>query len=217
MSHSVKVALRLEAPRPAANGARVVSEGPILASTRDFLRLRINGDEATAADQSSTCASPGVLHARGSSHCPAPRTRAMRRHPRTFGTQLLRNLRDKVPNQGIQRRASPSTEGAQSYYSVHKQKGMGCGTCHDPHEVTANDWKDRYTVPGLRKQCQDCHASQAAFFVKNNIHGSNRCTSCHMPVMMSCEHFGSIQFPDYAGFDTQRSSWLIRPRTLSRR
>jgi hypothetical protein len=106
---------------------------------------------------------------------------------------------------------SCGTEGAQLYYSAHKQHGMGCGICHDPHEVTANDWKDRYTVPGLKKRCQDCHASQAGFFAKNTIHGNNRCTSCHMPVMMSCENFGAIQFPDYAGFDTQRTShiWKI--------
>ena len=81
---------------------------------------------------------------------------------------------------------------------------MSCGTCHDPHEVTANDWKDPYTIPALKKQCQDCHKTQGEFFANNEIHGGNRCTSCHMPVMGSCENFGSIQFPDYGGFDTQR-------------
>ena len=103
------------------------------------------------------------------------------------------------------------TEGAQSYYTTHKEHGMGCDTCHDPHEVTANDWKDPYTIPGLKKQCQDCHKDQAAFAVKDQIHGGNRCTSCHMPVMGSCENFGTIQYPDNGGFDTQRAShiWKI--------
>jgi hypothetical protein len=106
---------------------------------------------------------------------------------------------------------SCGTEGSQAYYTAHSEKGMTCGTCHDPHEVTANDWRDTSTVPGLKKQCQDCHKDQAAFFAKNTIHGGNRCTSCHMPVMMSCENFGAIQFPDHGGFDTQRAShiWKI--------
>jgi hypothetical protein len=106
---------------------------------------------------------------------------------------------------------SCGTEGSQSFYSEHYQKGMRCGTCHDPHEVTANDWKDSYTVPGLKKQCQDCHTTQAAFFKNNQIHGAHRCSSCHMPVMMSCENFGTIQFPDKGGFDNTRAShiWKI--------
>jgi hypothetical protein len=106
---------------------------------------------------------------------------------------------------------SCGTEGSQACYTAHREKGMTCGTCHDPHEVTANDWKDPYTIPGLKKQCQDCHKDQAAFFARNDIHGANRCTSCHMPVMMSCENFGTIQYPDYGGFDTQRAShiWKI--------
>jgi len=106
---------------------------------------------------------------------------------------------------------SCGTEGSQSYYTAHTEHGMTCGTCHDPHEVTANDWKDPYTVPGLRKKCQDCHATQGAFLAMNEIHGGNNCTSCHMPVMGSCENFASIQYPDYGGFDTQRAShiWKI--------
>lgn len=104
------------------------------------------------------------------------------------------------------------TEGSQSYYTEHYQKGMRCGTCHDPHEVTQNDWKDPYTVPGLRKQCQDCHTTQAGFFTQNQFHGTHRCSSCHMPVMMSCENFNAIQFPDYGGFDNTRAAhiWKIQ-------
>lgn len=106
---------------------------------------------------------------------------------------------------------SCGTEGSQSYYTSHKEHGMGCGTCHDPHEVTANDWKDPYTVPGLRKQCQDCHTTQGEFMAQNDVHAGHTCASCHMPVMGSCENFTSIQFPDYAVGDTQRAShiWKI--------
>lgn len=106
---------------------------------------------------------------------------------------------------------SCGTEGSQSYYTAHRQKGMTCGSCHDPHEVTANDWRDTVTVPGLRQQCQDCHPAQAAVFAKNDAHGANKCSSCHMPTMMSCENFTAIQFPDHAGFDAQRTShiWKI--------
>ncbi len=103
------------------------------------------------------------------------------------------------------------TEGSQSYNTTHYEKGMRCGTCHDPHEVTQNDWRDPYTKPGLRKQCGDCHTEQANFAKQSNVHNGHDCTSCHMPVMMSCENFGTIQFPDYGGFDNTRAAhiWKI--------
>jgi len=87
---------------------------------------------------------------------------------------------------------------------------MRCGTCHDPHEVTANDWRDSYTKPGLKKTCGDCHTQQAEFFKQTNVHVGHDCTSCHMPVMMSCENFGTIQFPDYGGFDATRAAHIWR-------
>ena len=109
--------------------------------------------------------------------------------------------------------ACPScgTEGSQSFYSAHYEKGMRCGTCHDPHEVTQNDWKDKFTVPALRKQCQDCHSVQADFVKNNPAHGTHKCASCHMPSMMSCENFGTIQYPDKGGFDNSRAAhiWKI--------
>lgn len=109
--------------------------------------------------------------------------------------------------------ACPScgTEGSQAYFSEHYQKGMRCGTCHDPHEVTENDWRDSYTVPGLKKQCQDCHSAQSEFFKNNSAHSTHKCASCHMPVMMSCENFATIQFPDKGGFDNTRAAhiWKI--------
>ncbi len=102
------------------------------------------------------------------------------------------------------------TEGAQGYNTAHYAKGIRCTTCHDPHEVTENDWKDSYTVPALKKKCQDCHADQQLFFANNEIHGGNKCESCHMPNMMSCENFGTIQKPDHAGFDTARAAHIWR-------
>lgn len=105
---------------------------------------------------------------------------------------------------------SCGTEGSQMYNSAHYEKGMRCNTCHDPHEVTQNDWKDSYTKTGLKKNCQDCHASQADFMAQGGTHSGNNCTSCHMPNMMSCENFGTIQYPDQAGFDAVRASHIWR-------
>lgn len=106
---------------------------------------------------------------------------------------------------------SCGTEGSQMYSSAHYDKGMRCSTCHDPHEVTANNWQDNYTRVGLKKKCQDCHDTQATFFKQGGTHAKDDCTSCHMPTMMSCENFGSIQNPDKAGFDNVRMAhvWKI--------
>lgn len=103
------------------------------------------------------------------------------------------------------------TEGSQLYNSAHYDKGMRCATCHDPHEVTANDWKDPFTKAGLKKTCSDCHETQASMFKYGGPHAKDNCTGCHMPNMMSCENFASIQNPDKAGFDNVRAShiWKI--------
>lgn len=104
------------------------------------------------------------------------------------------------------------TEGSQMYSSLHYDKGMRCTTCHDPHEVTANDWTTEYTRVGLKKTCQDCHETQTEFFkAMGGIHSKDNCTGCHMPNMMSCENFAAIQNPDKAGFDNVRAShiWKI--------
>jgi hypothetical protein len=113
---------------------------------------------------------------------------------------------------------SCGTEGSQAYFTTHREKGMTCSTCHDPHEVTSNDWREMTTVPGLKKGCTDCHKDQAAFFTKNDLHGGNKCSSCHMPVMMSCENFAAIQFPDVGGFDAVRTShiWRIKVDPVAR-
>lgn len=105
------------------------------------------------------------------------------------------------------------TEGAQMYSSAHYDAGMRCTTCHDPHEVTANDWKDGYTLVGLKKTCADCHEIQAEFFkAAGGVHSKDNCTGCHMPNMMSCENFAAIQNPDKGGFDNVRAShiWNIK-------
>ena len=102
------------------------------------------------------------------------------------------------------------TEGSQSHYTKHYQKGMRCTTCHDPHEVTSNDWASHYTIPNLKKQCQDCHTTAAEFFAQGGTHSRNSCESCHMPMMGSCENFAAIQRPDLAGFDNVRRSHMWR-------
>ncbi|ASC93088.1 cytochrome C [Sulfurospirillum diekertiae] len=121
------------------------------------------------------------------------------------------------------------TEGAQSYFTAHYDKGMRCTTCHDPHDVTGpvtgeKDLKGTvnynseqgylsslYTKPKLKKNCADCHKEAAYIQSKSDTHSKNSCQSCHMPYMMSCENFYAIQFQDQAGFDTQRRShiWKI--------
>lgn len=110
--------------------------------------------------------------------------------------------------------ACPScgTEGSQMYSSAHYDAGMRCNTCHDPHEVTKNDWKDGYTLTGLKKTCESCHEEQKEFFKQGGIHSKDNCTGCHMPNMMSCENFAAIQNPDKGGFDNVRAShiWNIK-------
>lgn len=120
------------------------------------------------------------------------------------------------------------TEGAQSYFTAHYDKGMRCTTCHDPHDVTGNVTGEKgikgvnynseqgylsslYTKPKLKKECADCHKEAAYIASKADTHSKNSCASCHMPYMMSCENFYAVQFQDQAGFDTQRRShiWKI--------
>lgn len=103
---------------------------------------------------------------------------------------------------------SCGTEGAQMFNSAHYDEGMRCNTCHDPHEVTANDWKDGYTLTGLKKTCEDCHEVQKSFFKQGGIHAKDNCTGCHMPNMMSCENFAAVQNPDKGGFDNVRASHI---------
>ena len=107
---------------------------------------------------------------------------------------------------------SCGTEGSQLMMSKHYEKGMRCVTCHDPHEVTSNDWKSYYTKPAIRKTCQDCHKTQSDVVAKTDTHAKVDCIGCHMPFTMSCENFTAIQRPDFAGFDAVRRShvWNIK-------
>ncbi|QIZ78762.1 cytochrome c3 family protein [Ferrimonas lipolytica] len=107
---------------------------------------------------------------------------------------------------------SCGTEGSQMFNSAHYEKGMRCTTCHDPHEVTEGSYLTSVTKTNLKKECEDCHATQLEFFKTNAPHGENSCSSCHMPNMGSCEKFTAIQFPDQAGFDNVRAShiWNIK-------
>ena len=107
---------------------------------------------------------------------------------------------------------SCGTEGSQLMMSKHYEKGMRCVTCHDPHEITSNDWKSYYTKPAIRKTCQDCHKDQADVVAMTDTHKKIDCIGCHMPFTMSCENFTAIQRPDFAGFDAVRRShvWNIK-------
>ena len=104
---------------------------------------------------------------------------------------------------------SCGTEGSQLMMSKHYEKGMRCVTCHDPHEVTSNDWTSYYTKPAIRKTCQDCHKDQADVVAQTNTHSKMDCVDCHMPFTMSCENFTAIQRPDMAGFDAVRRSHIF--------
>lgn len=104
---------------------------------------------------------------------------------------------------------SCGTEGSQLMMSKHYEKGMRCVTCHDPHEVTSNDWKSYYTKPAIRKTCQECHQVQAEVVAETSTHQKMDCVDCHMPFTMSCENFTAIQRPDMAGFDAVRRSHLF--------
>lgn len=94
--------------------------------------------------------------------------------------------------------------------SKHYEKGMRCVTCHDPHEVTSNDWTSGVTRPAIRKNCQDCHTTQAQMVANADTHSKVDCIACHMPFTMSCENFTAIQRPDMAGFDAVRRSHLFK-------
>ncbi|MGL4473401.1 MAG: ammonia-forming cytochrome c nitrite reductase subunit c552, partial [Shewanella sp.] len=107
---------------------------------------------------------------------------------------------------------SCGTEGSQMFSSAHYDKGMRCATCHDPHEVTGNDWQSNFTKPAMKKDCTDCHAAQKTVAANSKTHTNQTCQSCHMPNTGSCENFTGMQFPDMAGFDSVRRShvWNIK-------
>ena len=107
---------------------------------------------------------------------------------------------------------SCGTEGSQLMMSKHYEKGMRCVTCHDPHEITSNDWKSYYTKPAIRKTCQDCHKDQADVVAMTDTHKKIDCIGCHMPFTMSCENFTAIQRPDFAGFRTPRAGEWLRTK-----
>ncbi|MGP1580308.1 MAG: cytochrome C [Wolinella sp.] len=145
------------------------------------------------------------------------------RNPANVG-KIDRALSSKFKSMG----PGCGSEGSQSYFTAHYDKGMRCVTCHDPHDATGPVVGDKtikgmnynseqgylsalYTKPKITKTCQDCHKEQAYIFARADTHKDNTCASCHMPFMMSCENFYAIQFQENAGFDTQRRShiWKI--------
>ncbi len=69
--------------------------------------------------------------------------------------------------------------------TVHSQKGVTCVTCHDPKSFKTPDWMLPVTAPEMRKNCGDCHTTQAEVFKKTDTHAKIQCTACHMPNMPS--------------------------------
>lgn len=75
----------------------------------------------------------------------------------------------------------------------HLAAGVGCNTCHDPHATTVH--MDKTTVPGIIKQCEECHADKvittgahsAANMVEAGLLDApqgrriSNCLACHMP------------------------------------
>ncbi|WP_290373245.1 cytochrome c3 family protein [uncultured Parasutterella sp.] len=88
---------------------------------------------------------------------------------------------------------SCGTEGAQLFMSKHYEKGMRCVTCHDPHEVTSNDWKSGVTRPAIRQNCQDCHTVQAEMVANADTHSKVDCIACHMPNVASANDYSDDQ------------------------
>ncbi|WP_067664126.1 multiheme c-type cytochrome [Ferrimonas marina] len=135
-------------------------------------------------------------------------------HQRFVWNEVAQERDERNPFNSYFKSSCPScgTEGSQMYFSEHYSKGMRCTTCHDPHEVTKNDWTSNVTYAGMKKTCEDCHSVQAEFYANSGKHQAGGCRGCHMPNLGSCENFATIQFPDQAGFDNVRAShiWNIK-------
>ncbi|WP_345337000.1 cytochrome C [Ferrimonas pelagia] len=136
-------------------------------------------------------------------------------HQRFVWNEAAQEADERNPFNSYFKSACPScgTEGSQMYFSAHYEKGMRCSTCHDPHEVTKNDWTSDVTYTNQKKACKDCHEVQGEFFANSGKgHQAGGCRGCHMPNMGSCENFAEIQFPDQGGFDNVRAShiWNIK-------
>jgi hypothetical protein len=137
-----------------------------------------------------TWAFPGITceecHGPGAAHANDPRKANIKvdRSPAACGKCHIRGVGEKIPAGGgfIQHH-----EQYNEYLAGPHAGKVECATCHDPHK--------RAEV-SIRKQCADCHASQAKDYAGSKMALSGvTCVQCHMPSAgKSAETFGK-----YAG------------------
>ena len=133
-----------------------------------------------------TWAFPGITceecHGPGAAHANAPSKTNIRvdKSPAACGKCHIRGAPDKIPAGGgfIQHH-----EQYNEYLAGPHAGKVSCATCHDPHKRAA---------VSIRKQCADCHPSQAKNFTGSKMQRSGvTCVNCHMPPGgKSAEAFG---------------------------
>ena len=81
--------------------------------------------------------------------------------------------------------AKPTSPGRNQQYSEwlqskHGEMGLGCVTCHDPHNVARAEYQLKKPVNDL---CMDCHASKIKDMATHapGAPGDATCATCHMP------------------------------------
>ena len=65
--------------------------------------------------------------------------------------------------------------------SFHYEKGVTCISCHDQQKQGGPDWMVPVTNPPMKKECGDCHETQAYVVSHTKSHSKYECTVCHMP------------------------------------
>lgn len=65
--------------------------------------------------------------------------------------------------------------------TLHYEKGLTCITCHDQQRQGGPDWMTAVTNPAMKKECGDCHKTQAWVVSKAASHRDYGCVACHMP------------------------------------
>ena len=101
------------------------------------------------------------------------------------------------------------TEGSQSHYTKHYQKACAARPANDPPRSTSNDWTSQYTVPNLKKNCQDCHTT-AAYFSRRAVRTAATAANPAICRRWFLRKLRRDPAPDMAGFDNVRASHIWR-------